>query len=73
MQSSNANQDEDLKVPSMSELSIAQMIMIGILYVILILLVSFIIYISATWNKDRTNEYTWGQYIDLIFAQTVDR
>ena len=50
--------DEDLRAPSLSEMSILQYICIGILYIVFALLVAFIIYISATWNKDRTNEYT---------------
>jgi len=47
-----------LVAPSIRELSIVQWVIIGILYTFLALLVVFIIYISATWNKDRTNEYT---------------
>ena len=39
-------------------LNIGQWVCVGALYVILLLLVSFIIYISSTWNKDRVNEYT---------------
>ena len=35
-----------------------QWIIVGLLYLILAFLVGFIIYISSTWNKDRTNEYT---------------
>ena len=31
---------------------------VGILYLILILLITFIVYISFTWNKVRINEYT---------------
>ena len=45
-------------MPEISELSIVQWIFIAVLYIIFALLIAFIIYISATWNKDRTNEYT---------------
>jgi len=31
---------------------------VGFLYLILLLLVTFIVYISFTWNKIRINEYT---------------
>ncbi len=48
--------DSQYKVPE--RLNICQVIMIAILYVLFALLVSFLIYISVTWNKDRTNEYT---------------
>ena len=51
-------EDEELRAPALGEMSILQYICIAILYIIFALLVSFIIYISATWNKDRTNEYT---------------
>ena len=54
------DQDEDLKVPSLRELTIPQIVIIVLLYLILAFLVGFMIYISSTWNKDRTNEYTWG-------------
>ena len=50
--------DDNLKVPAINELSICQWIIIAILYLVLAFLVGFIIYISSTWNKDRTNEYT---------------
>ena len=50
--------DDELVVPSTSELNVCQWIVIGILWLILLYLASFIIYISATWDKDRTNEYT---------------
>ena len=30
----------------------------SLMAIMLILLISYIIFISATWNKDRTNEYT---------------
>ena len=50
--------DEDMRAPTIGEMSILQYICIGILYIVFALLVAFIIYISATWNKDRTNEYT---------------
>jgi len=53
-----ADDSEIFKVPSMAELSIVQWVMIGVMYVLFLLLAVFIIYISATWNKDRTNEYT---------------
>lgn len=46
----------ELKVPD--RLDCCQWAVIAILYVILIYLIAFIVYISATWNKDRTNEYT---------------
>ena len=49
---------DDLKPPSFSEMTILQYICVGVLEIIFLLLVVFIIYISATWNKDRTNEYT---------------
>ena len=52
------DQDEDLKVPSLRELTIPQIVIIVLLYLILAFLVGFMIYISSTWNKDRTNEYT---------------
>ena len=45
-----------LTVPD--KLNVCQWITIGILYAIALYLIVFIIYISATWNKDRTNEYT---------------
>ena len=51
-------EDENLKVPSIANLNVCQWIIIAILYIAFALLVSFIIYISATWQKDRTNEYT---------------
>ena len=51
-----AEDDSELKVPE--RLSVCQIIMVAILYIIFALLVSFIIYISCTWTKDRTNEYT---------------
>lgn len=35
-----------------------QYVCIGLLWLIFTLLLVFIAYISATWNKDRTNEYT---------------
>ena len=49
-------EDENCQVPE--KLNICQWVIIGLLYLILAFLVGFIIYISATWNKDRTNEYT---------------
>ena len=49
-------EDDELEVPK--KLNICQWITIGLLYLILAYLVIFIIYISATWSKDRTNEYT---------------
>ena len=51
--------DDKLIVPeTFRDFSIAQWIIVVLLYVIFALLASFIIYISATWNQDRTNEYT---------------
>lgn len=51
-------EQEELYVPRINELSLPQWILVGVLYVFFLLLVVFIIYISCTWNKDRTNEYT---------------
>lgn len=48
--------DQEFKVPE--KLNICQWVIVGLLYLILAFLVGFIIYISSTWNKDRTNEYT---------------
>ena len=48
--------EEHLEVPQ--KLNICQWVLIVLLYLIFAFLVGFIIYISATWNKDRTNEYT---------------
>ena len=48
--------DQVLRVPD--KLNVCQWIVVGTLYAIFLYLVVFIIYISATWNKDRTNEYT---------------
>jgi len=45
-----------LKVPE--HLNMCQWAIIAILYLIFAFLAGFIIYISATWNTDRTNEYT---------------
>lgn len=59
MKSVNYTDDsETYKVPSTAELSIVQWVMLGIMYCMFLLLAVFILYISATWNKDRTNEYT---------------
>ena len=55
-QESEVAEDELCKVPE--KLSIAEWIIVGVLYLIFAFLVGFIIYISSTWNKDRTNEYT---------------
>ena len=49
-------EDDELEVPK--NLNICQWVTIGLLYLLLAYLVGFIIYISATWDKDRTNEYT---------------
>lgn len=46
----------ELKVPE--KLNVCQWIVVAILYLVFAFLVGFIIYISSTWNKDRTNEYT---------------
>ena len=51
-------EDDNLKVPSIANLSICQWVVVAILYLVLAFLVGFIIYISSTWTKDRTNEYT---------------
>jgi hypothetical protein len=37
---------------------IVQGVCLGIIALVLLLLVTFIIYISATWNKYRGNEYS---------------
>ena len=50
------NESKELRVPD--KLDMCQWAVIIILYLILFYLVGFIIYISATWDKDRTNEYT---------------
>ena len=50
------NESKELRIPD--TLNVCQWAVIIILYLILFYLVGFIIYISATWNKDRTNEYT---------------
>ena len=57
----SASKDEDvpehqLVVPE--KLNICQWVIVAFLYLIFALLVSFIIYISATWNTDRTVEYS---------------
>ena len=49
-------EDEEIALPE--KLNICQWIIIALLYLILAFLVGFIIYISCTWTKDRTNEYT---------------
>jgi len=49
-------EESELKVPD--KLNICQWIVVAILYLVFAFLVGFIIYISSTWNKDRTNEYT---------------
>ena len=49
--------DEDCLRPP-EKLNVCQWVIVAILYLILAFLVGFIIYISATWNQDRTNEYT---------------
>ena len=46
----------ELKVPD--KLDLCQWAVIAVLYLIMFYLIGFILYISATWNKDRTNEYT---------------
>ena len=53
---SECSEDDNLKVPE--KLNICQWIIIAVLYLIFAFLAGFIIYISATWNQDRTNEYT---------------
>jgi hypothetical protein len=45
-------------VPEMKQFSPFQWFCVGSLYIVVLLLLSFIIYISATWNKVRINEYT---------------
>jgi len=45
-------------VPEMKKFSPFQWFCVGSLYIVVLLLLSFIIYISATWNKVRINEYT---------------
>lgn len=42
----------------LKDFTICQKIFVGILGLVLLYLVGFIIYISATWNKDRINEYS---------------
>lgn len=48
----------ELTVPE--KLNIGQYICLGVLYIIALLLLSFIIYYSFTWNKYRPNEYIWA-------------
>ena len=50
------HEDDEMKPPQHP--NICQWVIIAILYLIFAFLVGFIIYISSTWNKDRTNEYT---------------
>ena len=50
--------DKNLITKAPSPLRIGDYICLTIMTIILLNLVAFIIYISATWNKDRTNEYT---------------
>lgn len=38
--------------------NVFQYICLGVLYLVAAFLLGFIIYISATWNKVRINEYT---------------
>ena len=56
--SSQHQQNDSDELLVRKPLNIGQWVCVGALYVILLLLVSFIIYISSTWNKDRVNEYT---------------
>ena len=48
--------DDEMKPPQHP--NICQWVIIALLYLIFAFLVGFIIYISSTWTKDRTNEYT---------------
>ena len=51
-------EDEDkIHHPVPEELNICQWICVVLLYLILFFLLGFIIYFSATWNKERPNEY----------------
>ena len=56
LESEELNESKELKVPD--KLDFCQWAVVIILYLIAFYLVGFIIYISATWSKDRTNEYT---------------
>ena len=55
MQAMDDVDEMDYSVPK--KLHWSQWILVAVLYIVLALLVTFIIYISATWNKSRPNEY----------------
>ena len=55
MQAMDDVDEMDYSVPK--KLHWSQWILVAVLYIVLALLVTFIIYISATWNKARPNEY----------------
>jgi hypothetical protein len=50
--------DKNLQFAPNSPLKVSDYVCFTIGSIVVLTLLSFIIYISVTWNKDRTNEYT---------------
>jgi len=53
----DGEEELDLQMPP-KHFKIVQNVCLSIMAIILLLLVVFIVYISATWNKYRGNEYS---------------